>query len=317
MKYRFICAIHYLQLEKEELTIHLPFGNVSNKRSVLEDTFNNNLSLDTIGLHSIDEVKEAFSYHFVDGDYGDAITQKDVDAFGTNFCFALLRQIQYYVGKLWNLRDNCIYVRDGFLYTYSNRIADGCTFKASVSLMNTFATGEYDATIFTEKELVAQAIDLPVFLIDDVYKGTANYKDATQFQHYKGSGLSRKELVAVYVAMARKEAIVPVKILMYCSAIEALVASSTMELSHQVAERVAVLIGQNKDERCQIYSDIKKGYDTRSKIAHGDYLKKNESIIKEDAKKLDSYLRQLLQLEEPFDLKKDDMDMYYLSKIMN
>lgn len=317
MKYRFICAIHYLQLEKEELTIHLPFGNISNKRSVLEDTFNNNLSLDSIGLHSIDEVKEAFSYHFVDGDYGDEIKQKDVDAFGTTFCFALLRQIQHYVSKLWNLRDNCIYVRDGFLYTYTNRIDDGCTFKASVSLMNTFATGECNNTIFTKKELIAQAIDLPNFLIDDVYKGTANYKNATQFQHYKSSELSRKELVAVYVAMARKEPVIPVKILMYCSAMEALVASSTMELSHQVAERVAVLIGKNKDERCQIYYDIKKGYDTRSKIAHGDLIKKNESIIKEDAKKLDNYLRQLLKLEEPFQLKKDDVDMYYLNKIMS
>lgn len=317
MKYRFICAIHYLQLEKEELTIKLPFGYISNKRNVLENTFNNDLSLNTIGLHSIDKVNDALSYHFVDGDYGDEVTQKDVDAYGTTFCFALLRQIQYYVGKLWSLRDNCIYVRDGFLYTYTNRIADGCTFKASVSLMNTFAAGQYNATIFTEKELIAQAIDLPNFLIDDVYKGTAIYKNATQFQHYKSSELSRKELAAVYVAMARKEAIVPMKILMYCSAMEALVASSTMEISHQVAERVALLIGQNKDERCQIYSDIKKGYDTRSKIAHGDYLKKNESIIEEEAKKLDNYLRQILQLEEPFQLKKDDIDIYYLNKIMN
>ena len=317
MKYRFICAIHYLQLEKKETTIHLPFGYISNKRSILEDTFHNDLSLNTIGLHSIDEIDEALSYHFVDGDFGDELTQDDINAFGSTFCFALLRQIQYYVGKLWNLRDNCIYVRDGFLYTYTNTIADGYTFKASVSLMNTFSTGECNTTIFTKKELIAQAIDLPNFLIDDVYKGTANYKNATQFQHYKSSELSRKELVAVYVAMARKEAVVPVKILMYCSAMEALVASSTMELSHQVAERVAVLIGKNKDERCKIYSDIKKGYDTRSKIAHGDFIKKNESIIKEDAKKLDNYLRQLLQLENPFQLKKDDIDMYYLNKIMN
>lgn len=50
------------------------------------------------------------------------------------------------------------------------------------------------------------------------------------------------------------------------------------ELKFRLSERVALLIGKSKDERIEIFNNMKKIYDTRSKLVHGeitDKLKKD------------------------------------------
>lgn len=67
--------------------------------------------------------------------------------------------------------------------------------------------------------------------------------------------------------------------------LETLLSTGTAEIAHQVSERVAVLIGNSSSERLDIYRTIKKLYDLRSRISHGDLeLKKgpirwNSTII--------------------------------------
>lgn len=120
---------------------------------------------------------------------------------------------------------------------------------------------------------------MEIFIKDNGFNEIGDYKTATQIQHYKKSGLSRKALASVYIALARGQASIPMKLLLYCSAAEALVANSETELSHRVAERMASLLGNNTEERVDIYSNIKLGYDTRSKVAHGALIKKDETLI--------------------------------------
>ena len=84
----------------------------------------------------------------------------------------------------------------------------------------------------------------------------------------------------------------------------------------RVAERVAVLIGKTKEERCEIYAIVKKSYDVRSKIAHGDFIKGNEDDIRRYSEKLDVYLRQLLNLTVPYEQEKNKIDDYYLGLLM-
>lgn len=315
MRYKFITAIHYLELENKDMRIDLPSGQISNSKRLLDELFQNNLSLHTLGVHSIDEIYGAPSYYVVSGDLKNCANQDEFDSFGTSFCFALLRQIEGMINKLWNLCDNSIYVRDGFLYTYTDEVSDGCTFKASVSLVNTFSTGEIKSVVISENELLRYGEEMDVLVNDVGIIDGQDYKFATQFQHYKKYGLSRKELAEYYVAAARGAGSVPMKVLMYCSAIEALVANTTTELSHRVAERVAILLGADQEERRDIYSKVKLGYDTRSKVAHGDYLKTEETKIRECSMNLDGYLRTLLKFDEPFDLKASEIDSYYLNKL--
>lgn len=55
MKYRFICAIYFLGMEKDNMTIPLPSGKISNEKGLLKQMFDNNLSVGTLGIHSIEE----------------------------------------------------------------------------------------------------------------------------------------------------------------------------------------------------------------------------------------------------------------------
>lgn len=276
MKYKFITAIHYLELEHEDLFVSLPSGLISNKKDLLDELLHNNLSLNTLGLHSIDEIYNAPSYYVLEGDLGSYANLNEVDTIGTSFCFTILRQVQMLINKFWHVYDNSIYVRDGFLFAYTDGVTDGCTFKASLSLINTLATGEIRNVKISKQDILRYGEEMIILVNGDKIKinGVQDYKFATQFQHYKKNGLSRKELAEYYVLVARSTGSIPMKVLMYCSAIEALVSNNTTELSHRVAERVAFLLGSNQEEKCSIYSNIKFGYDTRSKVAHGDSIKK-------------------------------------------
>ena len=119
MKYRFIAIIHYLKLNKPDCRIPLASGMISNKTSVLNDVLNykSKLSLHTLGRHSIDEFEDK-TFYVVDGEFDEGVTSADLDTFGSSLAFTYLRQIQWLTDGFWYLRDNSIYVRDGFQFAY-------------------------------------------------------------------------------------------------------------------------------------------------------------------------------------------------------
>jgi hypothetical protein len=80
-----------------------------------------------------------------------------------------------------------------------------------------------------------------------------------------------------YVARAQHSVNPAEKIAFYCTAFESLFSTSQSELSHQIAERVAVLLSQDPDSRAENYWFLKKCYDTRSKFLHGSALKDTDA----------------------------------------
>ena len=87
------------------------------------------------------------------------------------------------------------------------------------------------------------------------------------------------------------------RIAMYCTALEALFATSTSELAHQLAERTAVLLGSNSAERHNVYSSTKTAYGYRSKILHGAAIKESKlSELADAVRACDELLRRSLVL---------------------
>ena len=88
---------------------------LSNKSSLLKEilSYKSRLALGTIGVHSIDEFRDK-SFYLVNGEFDASKTQEKVNSFGTMMAFGLLRQIQSLTNDLWSIRDNSVYVRDGF-----------------------------------------------------------------------------------------------------------------------------------------------------------------------------------------------------------
>ncbi len=316
MKYRFITIIHYLKLNKPDCRIPLASGMISNKASVLKDVMieNNFLSLSTMGLFSIDEFQNK-TFYVVDGDLGD-VTKAEVDTYGTSLTYAYLRQIQWLTNDFWMLRDNSIYVRDGFLFVYKDKIDEGFTFKADLSAINSKASTEIEPVVYTKEEIVELAKDMQLVSVDDVRSGKANFRDVTQFQYFKSAKLGRKMMAWIYILHARAINALTIKVLMYITAMEALVSTSTTELSHQVSERVAILLGVDAEDRLSIYNDIKKGYGVRSKTAHGEPLKETEQDVKDMLISLDDYMRRLMKFDTPYDFEQGKINEFFIKRIM-
>lgn len=71
------------------------------------------------------------------------------------------------------------------------------------------------------------------------------------------------------------------------TAIEALLSTDNIGISHKIAERVASVLHKDSDERYKIYQRLKKIYDTRSKLVHGS-VKTPKGIINRESLHIDA-----------------------------
>jgi len=62
------------------------------------------------------------------------------------------------------------------------------------------------------------------------------------------------------------------KIAMYIPIFESLFSSENTEISHKVAERCSYYLGGSREDKIKNYDTVKKAYDIRSKLLHGDKL---------------------------------------------
>lgn len=317
MKYRFITVIHYLKLDKPECRIPLEFGVITNKMSLIEDilSYKSQLALGTMGVHSIDEFQDK-CFYLVEGEFDPSWTVDDLNQSGTQIAFVFLRQIQQVTDALWNIRDNSVYVRDGFLFVYDKTFEDGMSFKASLGSVYTKASTSVEDTVFTKDEVLKAAEDLQVFPLEEVKVEKKNYAIADQYQYFKGADIGRKLYAWIYIHFARSNVAIPLKILMYVTAMEALVSTASVELSHQVSERIALLLGKDTDSRVEVYSGIKKAYGYRSKAAHGESLKETEQEMYAFLSEIDGYLRALMSFDEPYSFDDKKMNDFFLEKLM-
>lgn len=317
MKFRFISIIHYLKIDKPECRIPLKMGMITNKMSLIENilSYKSNLALGTLGVHSIDEFKDT-CYYLVDGDFNPAWTEEDINLIGTQITFSLLRQIQSVADGLWCIRDNSIYIRDGFLFVYNRTFEDGMSFKASLGPVFTKASLDTEDTYYSKEEILKTAEDMQLIPFEKVKEGEKDYRVADQFQYFKDAKIGRKFYAWIYIHFARSNAAIPLKILMYVTAMEALVSTTTVELSHQVSERIALLLSEDKAKRIEIYSEIKKAYGYRSKAAHGESLKGTEQEMSVFLTEIDEYLRKLMVFAEPYSFDDKKMNEFFLEKLM-
>ena len=86
----------------------------------------------------------------------------------------------------------------------------------------------------------------------------------------------RAERALYHITRARTQSDLGLRIADYCSAFEAFFSTSIEELSHQLAERIAVLLASDSAMRISLYKSVKAIYGIRSKVVHGALLKKRE-----------------------------------------
>ncbi len=308
MKYCFITALHYLSLDKQEISIQIPGGIVSNKQNTLATLFDNSLSAYSLGAHSIDEIRQS-TYYYSKGESDYAATESD--AAWNSFAFALMRQAQIFTDQLWYIKDNSVYVFEGFLYVYRSRLEDGCTYKASLARINSLANTKRESLVFSKEELETAAKGMTLVIKGGLPVSDQNYKEATQHQYYREFCLSRKDTAEMYISMARWGGAAPMKLMMYCAAMEALVITEDRKIKETVSRRISFLLGKTEEERKQYYEEIRQCYSIRSSVAHGDFVEGKMEETTSFTVKIDGYLRTLMKLELPYTLSDKEIDGYF------
>lgn len=74
--------------------------------------------------------------------------------------------------------------------------------------------------------------------------------------------------------------------------LETMLNPSDHELRYRVSRNTAILLGQDKEESEAIFKDVKKSYDTRSKLIH---TGQSKEVIKDNVLKLRHYVRESIK----------------------
>lgn len=295
MKFRFITILHYLKLDtikKRGVKIY-PGARISNGSQILSKTLETELMRTTLGDHSITEFINSV-YFYIDGAFNHIHSKKDMDEIGDEHALLYLRHAQAFARKLWEIKDNNVYVRDGFFIFYHNHFNEGFTYKASLAEIFTCATGEKKNSLFTGSEISSAINNFEPPKIED-FEGERSESKWSGSKHLsKAFGSNRMVRAHYFIESARKSHVVSIKIVFYCHALECLFTVENSEVHPEIAERVSILLSSSKESKMKLFQLIKSAYSHRSRLLHGQYLKETESTLIEISNELDNVLRQLI-----------------------
>lgn len=302
---------------KNKGTEIFPGARISNGSRILSETLETNLLRGTLGVHSTNEFKNKV-YFYIDGEFKDINSKEQMDKIGVIYTFLFLRQVQYFTLQLWKIKDNNVYVRDGFLLAYKKNYEDGCTYKASLSEIFSYSTCEQKESIFTDYEILTAVCDFIPPTLKDYGEASLGGKLTNSDHFLKIKGTNRIKRAYYFIGAARNSSILPMKIVSYCTALECLFTIGTSEINHKIAERVAIMLGTSEESKKDLFRLIKEAYNYRSSLVHGQYLKTTEGKLADISKGLDNVLRDLITTNHNIFLKNDnEMEDYFLGLLFN
>ena len=203
------------------------------------------------------------------------------------YLIAKLYRVKAFEMATWLMQDNSINSEHGFLLYQK----DGMPTVSSnfIATQHSTATGEDVFLNLRRRELKV----IREFFRKNIHiEKHAHTLPTTQLT----KGASRISMVYFLVQSARCQSDLALKISQYCSALEALYTTSTIELAHQLAERVAFFLEKDGGSRYQTYRALKRIYDFRSRIVHGGTIKHSVlDDLRNSAAICDDLIRRSLQ----------------------
>lgn len=317
MKLTFITVLHNLKLDDDTVEDINIFDDVwlSNNPKTKNKILDKKLLQYTVGTHSIREFNRD-TYLYFNKNIPHIVSKEQMDEIANQYTFSFLRKAQSFAQHLWKVKDNNIYVRDGFLIAYENDIEDGFTYKASLSAIFTKSTINNEATFFSKDELMNAGSKFTAPKFTDFNKDSFGGKFPSSDHFFKSSKSTRMDRAQYFILSARANVALPIKIVMYITALECLFATSKGEITHKIAERVALYVGTTPDSKLEWFNFIKKAYGYRSKLIHGDVLGGVEEDLEEFTKQLDELLRYLVtEGSEIFEKKQQELNAYFTELI--
>ena len=193
---------------------------------------------------------------------------------------------------LWLIKDNSINFDRAFLqYPYGTIGASPRVSINSWTARFSKADGITGITEFSKEEL-----QVAISMYNSLYVSTSSSDISPGLTPGTAGVVDRLPRALYFLQGARAMGDLPHKVANYCTSFEALVSTSSTELAHQVSERVAVLIGNDSNDAMEVYGNLKKAYNTRSKLVHGDRLNAAKDQFLNGSVNCDGYLRRLILL---------------------
>ena len=289
-QYSFVTSLYNLKIEQ-------PLGSnweiagdlkISNSQSVASRLVTE-LLREHIGILEVNYILSGrpFVYSIAGFPVEDTSEQKQLEVL-----FSRLAHTLTFLNVLWLVKDNAVNFELGFLqYPYAR---EGQRSRVSSNFLNarfSDSAGGQGETTFAEAEL-REAIHL----YREIFGWTHDEYTLPESPPVDLGKQGRVSRALYFLQAARAGAYPPQKVAYFCTCFEALVSTSDSELAHQVAERVAILIGDTPNEAKEIYRNLKKAYDTTSRMVHGGQLNRSEDRYRTDSRNCDTYLRRLLHL---------------------
>lgn len=212
--------------------------------------------------------------------------------------------IEWFFFHSWLVKDNSINLKTYFAHNPS----EGRYLMRSRGMQFSNCKGLFEDVSFTTQEL-EKCLELHgiVYELSGSLKFDGKVKDseAAKGKGIQSSGINevnyndhnRLTRALLFLQGARTTTLLPLKISFYIGVLECLFSISDGEISHKVAERVALYLGSDFTQRDKFFKQIKTVYDIRSKFIHGQILPKGSRTSEElitKSSEIDEILRKLL-----------------------
>ena len=232
--------------------------------------------------------------------------------------FTCMVHTQQFMNMLWLVKDNSVNFELGFLQ-YPFTKGPGMVRVSSNGLNRAFckADGNRSQVIFNANEIKEAIAYHRLF-----FGGRAFELFDPSSPRVPVGEITRLSRAIYFLQAARATWNLPEKVAFYCTSFESLVSTSPTELAHQVAERVAFLIGADGSDSVEVYRNLKRAYGTRSKLVHGGKLTSGTERYLTDSKNCDTYLRRLIhvligdqQVRDAIEQNPEKVDQFFLDRI--
>lgn len=297
MKFRFIAKLHHIKIISifnrginifDELKI-------SNSTSLISSTIMNEFIINMIGHLEYNDLLES-TYVYAKGDttkVEHVFNQYDTKWDRMLFLDQYMKIAQQFMTCLWLIKDNSVNTELGFLYIEDDHGRAHTINSNMRGIMFTSSNGEYIEEEFSREEIVKAVEYLHLTANPDSLR-TTFAQDTMKLVNTESSRLGR---FFYFLQHARGQSHIPSKISNYCTMLEVLLSTDASEITHKIAERAALFLGNNSEEKVDIFYTIKSGYKIRSSTVHGDLLskkyKKHQTQV-DLSNKLDILLRKLI-----------------------
>ncbi len=234
------------------------------------------------------------------------------------FLINKVRLVNTFLSTIWVFKDNSINIETSFLFYGEpdfKRVDSNF-----IGLQFTSAAGNQRSITINRDELKK----IREFFRSRVSLAEYSAEIVTQLTKGATKGAPRISVAFYHAQSARMSNDIAIKVANYCSALEALFATSHAELAHQLSERVAFFLEDDPEKRLTTYRNVKNAYTIRSKIVHGAVIKdsKVEDLVKV-SRMTDNLLRECLskiygdeKLWSLFSGSNEALDEYMLGKIV-